>query len=339
VARDLVGQVYEQLARDFGILAPPVVLHSPSPEPLAACWLMLRETLIVPGRAGRAAKEAVATAVSLGNTCPFCVTIHSTTLTGLAGTADATALAEEHPASMADSGLRAVAQWAVACRTAAGAAGYQPACPPGQAPELIGTVFLLHYLNRMVNVFLGEVPLPPGVPRMALGPVMGVISGLVRTAGDGLGPAGASLDLLPGAALPADMSWASANPVIADALARACAAIESAASRSVPEPIREVVLAELANWRGEPRGLSRAWAESAISGLSSGHQEAGRLALLTALASYQVGQSDIDAFRHGQPGDASLVELTSWASLAAARRAARWIPVAVAEAPVGPIPA
>jgi AhpD family alkylhydroperoxidase len=296
-AGDLVGQVYAQVVRDFGLLAPPVVLHSPSPEPLAACWLMLREILIVPGRAGRAAKEAVAAAVSLENTCPFCVTIHTSILTGLTGTADATALAG------------------------------QPACPPDQAPELIGTILLLHYLNRMVNVFLGEVPLPPGVPHVALRPVMGVISGLVRAAGKRPLPSGASLDMLPEAALPADMSWASANPVIADALARASAAIESAGSRSVPESVREVVLAELAHWDGEPRGPSRAWAESAISGIPAEHQGAGRLALLMALASYQVDQSAIDAFRRGRPDDASLVELASWASLAAARRAASWIPV------------
>jgi AhpD family alkylhydroperoxidase len=301
-AGDLVGQVYAQVVRDFGLLAPPVVLHSPSPAPLAACWLMLREILIVPGPAGRAAKEAVAAAVSLENTCPFCVTIHTSILTGLTGTADATALAG------------------------------RPPYPPDQAPELIGTTLLLHYLNRMVNVFLGEVPLPPGVPNMALRPVMGVISGLVRAAGKRPLPSGASLDMLPEAALPADMSWASANPVIADALARASAAIESAGSRSVPEPVRDVVLAELANWDGEPRGPSRAWAESAISGIPAEHQGAGRLALLTALASYQVDQSAIDAFRRGRPDDASLVELTSWASLAAARRAASWIPVAAAEA-------
>ena len=174
---------------------------------------------------------------------------------------------------------------------------------------------------------------------MALRPAMGMISGLVRAAGDGPVLAGASLDMLPEAALPPDLSWASGRPVIADALARACAAIESAGSRSVPEPVRDVVLAELADWHGEPRGPSRAWADSAISRLGSRHQGAGRLALLTALASYQVDQSAIDAFRRGQPDDASLIELTSWASLAAARRAASWIPVAVAAAPAGPAPA
>jgi hypothetical protein len=51
---------------------------------------------------------------------------------------------------------------------------------------------------------------------------------------------------------------------------------------------------------------------------------AGRSALLTALASYQVGPSVIEEFRIGRPADGALTELTAWASLAAARRVGSW---------------
>jgi hypothetical protein len=37
-------------------------------------------------------------------------------------------------------------------------------------------------------------------------------------------------------------------------------------------------------------------------------------------------------FRASRPGDATLVELTAWASLAAARRVGTWIPRGPAEA-------
>src|SRR5256885_15024902 len=84
-AGGLVADVYAQLERDFGMLAPPVHLHSPSPECLAACWLMLRETLLAAGLVDRAAREAVAAAVSLANSCPYCVDVHSATLGGLPG--------------------------------------------------------------------------------------------------------------------------------------------------------------------------------------------------------------------------------------------------------------
>jgi nitrate reductase beta subunit len=68
-ARDLVAGVYGQVERDFGMLAPPVCLHSPAPECLAACWLMLRETLLATGLVDRAAKEAVAAASCVCSAC------------------------------------------------------------------------------------------------------------------------------------------------------------------------------------------------------------------------------------------------------------------------------
>jgi hypothetical protein len=64
---------------------------------------------------------------------------------------------------------------------------------------------------------------------------------------------------------------------------------------------------------------------------------AGQLALLTAFSSYQVGDSVIAGFReacernrhssreHYRPDDQSLIEVASWASMAAARVHGRWL--------------
>jgi len=82
-AAGLVAEVYAQVEHDFGMLAPPVALHSPAAGPLAASWMMLRETLVVQGVASRAAKETVAAAVSVENGCPYCVTVHNAVLGGL----------------------------------------------------------------------------------------------------------------------------------------------------------------------------------------------------------------------------------------------------------------
>jgi AhpD family alkylhydroperoxidase len=324
----LATRVYGQVERDFGVLAPPVALHSPAPQIMAAIWIMFRESLIVPGQVDRAAKEVVATAVSAVNTCPFCVTIHSGTLARLTGTSGALAGPDDHAGSVADPRLRGLAQWATECGTETGALRHGAACSADQAPELIGTAVLLHYLNRMVNVFLGAIPLPPRVPRMALPPVMRLVSGLIRQASTGSLAPGASLDMLPPAAPPGDLSWAAANPLLADGFARAFAAIDAAGARFVAEPVRELVLAELASWHGGNRGLSRAWAADAVSGLPTQHQTAGRLALLIAMASYQIDQSVIDACRRTQGDDEALIGLTSWASLSAARRVGGWIPLA-----------
>lgn len=63
----VTSQVYGQVERDFGVLAPPVALHSPAPGVMAGVWIMLRESLIVRDQVERGAKEAVATAVSAAN--------------------------------------------------------------------------------------------------------------------------------------------------------------------------------------------------------------------------------------------------------------------------------
>lgn len=147
-APDLVDRVYRQVERDFGLLAPPVALHSPAPECLAACWLMLREALVADGQADRAAKEAVAAAVSQSNACPYCVEVHGASLHGLAGAGAAEALVAGELDSITDARIRAVATWA----RAGGRDSSSPAPTAAQLPELIGVAVTFHYLNRMVNI-------------------------------------------------------------------------------------------------------------------------------------------------------------------------------------------
>ena len=166
-----VVRVYQQVEAEFGVLAPPIALHAPSPDVLAAAWLMLRETLIVPGTAPRAAKEAVATAVSQGNACPYCVAIHANAL-AVFGIADP--MGEQQ-------GQEALADWVLAAGQRAGTPTEAP-FPIEQTPQLVGVAVLLHYLNRMVNVFLRDVPLPPGAPKLALSPVLWVLGRTVARA-------------------------------------------------------------------------------------------------------------------------------------------------------------
>jgi hypothetical protein len=74
-----------------------------------------------------------------------------------------------------------------------------------------------------------------------------------------------------------------------------------------------------------------------VAGLPAADRPPGRLALLTALASYRVTQAVIDDFRRDRPEDAELIALTSWASLAAARREGGRMHAAV-RAPHHPVP-
>ncbi|WP_216651483.1 carboxymuconolactone decarboxylase family protein [Actinomadura litoris] len=288
-ATGLVAAVYGQVERDFGMLAPPVALHSPLPDVLAASWTILRESLVVPGLAGRAAKEAVAAEVSRRNTCPYCVAVH----------------AAAAPAATPLTG------W-----VQRGGAGESP-FPDEHAPEYIGVLVTFEYLNRMVNLFLDDSPLPPSVPGAARDPMMRLLGRMTRRR---IRSPGVSAALLPAAPLPGDLAWAARTPHVAEAFARAAAAFARAGA-AVPPPVRDLVRAQVAAWDGSPKGLSKGWAEEAAGALHPVDRPAGRLALLTAFASHQVGARDVAAFRAVRPDDGTLVGLAAWASFTAARAA------------------
>ncbi len=302
-ARGLVAQVYRQVERDFSMLAPPVALHSSAPDMLAASWMILRETLVAQGISARASKEAVATGVSLANSCPYCADVHGMTLDAIpdADRSDRAALIE----------------WARGSATVPGT----PPFSPDEAPELIGVAVAFQYYNRVVNVFLRDSPFPSHVPESAKPKARQVLGRVLRPAATGGPRPGTSLDFLPPAPLSDDLCWARPNPVVADSFARAYAATEAAGTRSVPASVRELIHSRLSDWDGQAPGISRSWTADAVDGLPVADQPAGRLALVIALASYQVDDELVAAFRRTAPGDDTLIELAAWASMAAARRA------------------
>jgi hypothetical protein len=305
-----VAQVYQQMQRDFGMLAPPIVLHSPSPGVLAAAWVMLRETLLAPSFLARAAKEVVATEVSRNNSCPYCVEIHDTTFQGLV----------RPRVAAADPTLRAVADWARSSGTEATA--HPVPLPAGEAAEALGVAVTFQYLNRMVNLFLDPSPLPARLPSAAHAPVRRVGGWLLAPTARRVRDPGLSLSLLPSGTLPDELAWAAPYPRLADTFARVASAYDEA---SVPPAVRATVHMRLSTWDGTAPVLDTGWVDEAVAGLPGTDRLAGRLALLTALASYRVTPALLDGYRR-EAGDAALIELTSWASFAAARRIGAWLP-------------
>jgi AhpD family alkylhydroperoxidase len=301
-ATGLVATVYHRVEREFGMLAPPLTLHSPAPSALAASWLILREVLLVTGLVPRRDKEAVAAAVSRANACPYCVDVHGTTLDGLVHGRDPSA----------DPRLAALADWA------AGPAGAHFPFPAAEAPELLGTALTFHYINRMVNVFLLESPLPPvrgparDLVRRAAAHMMRRLVG--RTT---LTPAG-STGLLPAADLKADLRWAADRPAIAEALARATAVIDAGGRRRLSAAARDVVATALHEPGRDPG--TAPWLRERLATLAPPERPFTRLALLTAVSSYRVTDAVIAEARAAGADDAALIEVTSWASMAAARR-------------------
>lgn len=324
-ASGVLAAAYAQMERDFGALPPPLILHSPAPSVQAGIWSVLRETLVV-GSVPRRFKEAISVAVSQTNTCPYCVDAHMMALHASAEHRVVDALIQGRSADIPEPQARALVEWALSSRSPEAAIVQAPPFAPADAPEIVGTAVVFHYLNRIVNVFLDESPFPVP-PRWAgmkktmrrMGGVLmqGMLRRTVRP--------GESLPLLPEAPLPADLSWAAANPAVAGAFARCAAAVEEAGTRALPAEVRVLVQSHVQAWNGADRGMSRRWVEEALTDLNAEHRPAARLALLTALASYQVDAETVRAFCSQHPGDDILIGATAWASFTTARRVGVWL--------------
>jgi AhpD family alkylhydroperoxidase len=320
-AQGLTATAYQQMQTDF-MPVPLLTVHSPVPEIMAGVWSILRESLLA-GQVKRNHKEAIAATVSKTNECPFCVDAHTLMLHANDDHGVADAILRGDYDSIRDRQSRALVQWALDNRTANSTT--PTPFSHEEAPEIVGTAVTFHYINRMVNVFLGDSLLPiPSALKGVTGRLLGAVGKqFVRRV-----EAGTSLALITSAPLPDDLAWAAANPIVAKAFAGMAAIIEQHGSDALPQSVRELVGEHVCAWSGEVMPMSRQWVEDAIAVLPADERAAGRLALLIALASYQVDANVITAFRAQQPSDAELIAATAWASFTAARRAGMWLGVA-----------
>ncbi|MCR6483527.1 carboxymuconolactone decarboxylase family protein [Amycolatopsis sp. OK19-0408] len=317
-ARGLVRDVYRQLERDFGMLAPPVALHSAAPEALAAAWVLLRESLVAGGLTSRAEREVVASAVSAANACPYCVEVHGMALGALGEAGAAAAIGTGELAAITDPGTRALAAWS------RGEGPLPPAVSRGAAAELAAVAVAFHYLNRVVSLFLGPSPLPDQVPAAAREPAKAVLGFFLKPGEPPV--AGKSSALLPPAATDGP-GWATPGGVLADAFARVAAAFEAAGERVLAPRVRDLVRRELKAWDGRPPGLGRAWATEAVAELPEAERAAGRFAVLVAKAAYQVDADVVAAVRREWSDDRALVEAASWVAFTAAAELGGRLPV------------
>ena len=138
-------------------------------------------------------------------------------------------------------------------------------------------------------------------------------------------PSGLSLEFLAEAELPEDLSWAKNSPIVAEAFSRWAAVVEDAGNQVLSSEIRELVFKYIQNWKGEDPGLGRRWAEKAINGYDDKSKAEGILALLTAIAPYQIDEIVIQRFRDHFPKDDQLISALAWSSFIAARKIGTWI--------------
>ncbi|MEJ2885824.1 carboxymuconolactone decarboxylase family protein [Actinomycetospora aeridis] len=235
-----VRRVYDAVERDFGMLAPPIAVHSPAPVVMTAVWRLLRSTLLAPGTASRAAKEAVAAAVSRANRCPYCVEVHDAGLDALDG-----AGAHDDLAAWID--------------------GSGPAPDAGRADldDLLDVAATFEYLNRVVTVLLPASPLPPAAPSAVRRRALALLGSAARGAVAGRATERAPrllADVADAAAAALPHGSAAGEDLVREVAAGARRGLTSGArptdvtvvpglDADAPAPVRLAVLAANAPWR------------------------------------------------------------------------------------------
>jgi hypothetical protein len=275
---DQLAMWYAQVERDYGALVTPLLAHSPAPGLLPAAWRVLRATMVTEGLVDRTTKEAVAAAVAHANSCGYWEELHMTVLESL----NRRRPADSELTTRADHRISQTTAWARQPETA------RP-FDDQHVPELVGTVVVSHYLNRVAMVLCAAESAEPSR-----------FEAIARRAHDA---PGADTDTWPDTPLPAGFGWAAGRPAVASAFAYAATMIDAAGRRAVPESVRAMLLD---GDSCEPDDLP------------PDDRLAGRLASQTASAPDDVDPLLLPAWR-ARAGERAAVELVCWASFVRAR--------------------
>lgn len=319
-----LAEVYQQIQKDF-MIATPFTVHSSHADLVMGTFAMERESMFY-GIVPREQKESIAAGVSTTNECPYCIDAH-TMMMAAVDAGDAADSIYTGKGKIQDEVIRQRFEWAKSTYKPDAPIIRNPPFKREEVPEIFGAALTFHYINRMVNIFLDEA-LMPGINNL------GFAKNLMRkmAAGTMMKSAmlrktipGESLQFLPEADLSDDLVWASDNELIAGVFAGMNAAINQAVEGVVSEDVLATVQNHFNTWHGEQMGISRAWLNDVVANLDEKGQIAARLMLLAGLASYQVSESDIQAFRQYYPTDAELIAVTAWGAFAAIRRIGSWL--------------
>lgn len=284
---EAVAEWCAEVRRDYGALVPPIAAHAPAPPLFGAAWRLLRAITVEPGLVDRTTKKAVAAAVSHANSCRYGEQLHVTVLESL----NERRPMDSELTAAADRRTGQIAAWARQ-------PGPRRPFPDRHAPEIVGTLVLTHYLNRIATV-------------LSTSDTSGFAAVALRAREE---PEVGTAEP-PDRGVPAGFGWAAGRPDIAAAFGRAAAAVDAAGVRAVPESARDMILAKLATWQGnalDGRPLPR-W----VRGLPADDRLTGKLALLVAVAPDQVDPVLLATCR-AELGERGLVELVCWASFVAA---------------------
>jgi len=153
-------EVYNHIKLNFGVVAEPFTLHSLDTNLTAGVWILLYETVIISNKVERSLKEAIATCISEINKCTFCVDAHSIMIFGTdKKLIDKISKIKNNEIELS-SKTDKIINWAFKSNEFDSKTNKTQAFSKNETEEILGTVILFNYINRMVAVFAQETPLP-----------------------------------------------------------------------------------------------------------------------------------------------------------------------------------
>lgn len=323
-ATGLSKSVFDQMNQDF-TMAEPFTISYPSEHQLAYRWMLNREAYLVNTNVERVLKDAVAYGVSIANQCSFCAEGHEMMIAASGHHKEAKLIPYSNEQN--EGKIFKIADWAKQSYEPNNDLVKSPPFSSQEAPEIIGTFFCFNVTNRLVNLFLGESPVPIPKNQKLLRSIMAFVATrfMMKPFVTRKIESGKSLSLV---ALPDEeksYSWTEKVPTISTAFSAVVDHLKKIEQEFIPNIIVERIDHILENWNGQVRPLSRQWLNEQTEGIDSSNQPLFKLALLVMFASYSVTDKDILAFRELHPADQSLVDLCYWAANKVSIRVLDWI--------------
>ena len=153
-------EIYNHIKLNFGLLAEPFILHSLNEELTAGVWATLYETVLIENNVKRSIKETIATCISEVNKCNYCVDAHSIMILGTENKLQHNIQFVKDGKSELKTKEDKFILWALNNLNLGNEIILTPPFNKSEIPEIIGTAVLFHYINRMVNIFAIDTPLP-----------------------------------------------------------------------------------------------------------------------------------------------------------------------------------
>ena len=319
-----LAPVLAEVKSAFGQIPDPFTAHLHDSEFFKRIWSWTRNTYFA-GRLRRDYKDVIAGAVSKANECTYCLEAH-TMFVNLTDKDSAKAILSANAALASDAKARELIEWGLNTLRPETKIIQSPPFDKALLPEIIFTALTFHYMNRFVFIFFGPSPMElPKIP--GLKALMMMIAGpMMKSLATKTLEAEAETGLIASNAIPADLNWATSDPVVLQEAVEAAKAAEAAGAAALSQAVRDFVMETLQQWRGGPMPLDNAWLTEALEDLpNDGDRNVARYCLLTALAPYRVTNSDVTAAKVALGGDKALIQATIWAAFTAARRVCSWL--------------